>query len=86
MNRSLSNEHKQRQTQGQIGQWKRIQILESDTSKRENLAYDGNIMSQLGNDVGTVGSQHEKNEMKALPETIHKDKFHSIWIVNGLQT
>ena len=82
----MSNEHKQRQTQGKIGQWKRIQILESGTSNRENLAYDGNIVSQLGNDVGTVGSQHEKNEIKALPEIIHKDKVHSIWIVNGLQT
>lgn len=47
VSRSLSNDHKQRQAQEQIGHWKRIYILESDTSKCENLNFNGgDITSQ----------------------------------------
>ena len=39
----------------QIGPQRRIKILESDTSKHENLGYfRGDITSYLGNDVGQL--------------------------------
>lgn len=42
--------------------------------------------SQLGNDGGTLGLQHGKNEIKILPEIIHKYRVHSIWTTNGIKT
>lgn len=37
----------------QIDKWEKIQILESDLSKLENLEYNrGNITKPLGSDIG----------------------------------
>lgn len=84
--RSLSNNDKQT-SKDKLKDKQANSDSRSRHSKHENLEYArGDITSQLGNDVGIVSLQHGKNEIKILPETTHKYRIHSIWIINGIKT